>query len=170
MIEVAEQLLFGNDDLDTPSCSGYLPLVDIVFATCYGVWSRDDILSCAGLDGVITVRIDLQKVRQTLQEVQRHVHAHHCHHFAVTVMYRTRAADHHCPCSCIIQIGLAPPTAVILKAVLIPLHLRVVVGGTAYLTGEDTILRNAATAHFVEISLLGIIIGHKGDSHTRVLA
>ena len=170
MVEVAEQFLFGNNDLNMPSCSGYLPLIDVVFTTGCSVGSRDDVLSRAGLNGVITVGIDLQKLRQSLQIVQRHVNAHHGHHVTVAVIDGTGTAHNIRPCSRIVQIRLAPPAAVMHKPVLIPLHLGVIVLGTAYLTRKDTILRDTAAAYFVEISFFGIIIGHESDCHARVLS
>ena len=78
-----------------PSCGVYLFVEDVILATGDSVRSGYYILSCAGTDRVIAIRIDLQIFGYRLQISKRHIHTYNRHHSALRVMHRTGTAHHH---------------------------------------------------------------------------
>ena len=168
MIEVAEEFLLRDDDFDMPTCGVDLFIKDIIFTTGHRVRSGYDLHTRTGTNGIITIRIHLQILRDILEFVQRHIDTNDRHNLAVLIAYGVRTTDHIRLRTRVIQVRFAPPAAVVHKAILPPLHLGVVMGLTAYLTRVDTILREAAAAGFEELALLGEIIGDERHRHTRI--
>ena len=88
----------------------------------------------------------------------------------VLVIHGVRTTDDVGLRALVIQIGFTPPAAVVRETALIPLHERIVVLRAAYLAGINTILRDAAAAYLIVLSLLREITRHERHRQTRVLA
>ena len=153
-----------------PSGRINLFLVDAVFTARHGVRHRNDIHARTRADRVVTVRIDLQIFGYILQLAQRHVHADDGHYLARCVLHRARTTHHVGLRTRVIQVRLAPPTTVVRKPVLEPLHAGVVMLRTAYLTRVDTVLGDTTAAGLEIRALFREITRNKRHRHTGVRA
>ena len=148
-----------------PARSVNLFVKDEVLASGYGV-RRDDILAGSRVDGVITVRIDLQVIEDELQFAERNVDTNDSHDTVIGIADGIGTGDDDSMRALVVRVRVRPIGMVFRQTVVEPLRLRVVVAGTAYLTDGKTLLGPfvAGAIDLVPVSLLRVIIRHESYS------